>query len=304
MFFIPDVISLTRRLKNDAIDLAHCNGSWQIKAPLAAWLAGIRVLWHLNDTRMPAFVKCVFNMLSSMIADFLILASQRVQTYYMNNNLLKKIPSLIIQAPVDTQRLDPDKVGSPPKTGEADTCHDVVFISNITPVKGVEYFIEMAGLLSAKRNDVAFHLFGRCYKNQQKYVDRLVAFANQQGVRNLHWHGFRNDVMNVLNSADVFVCTSLYEASPTVVWEAMSMAKAIVSTDVGDVRIIIENGKSGFVVPTRNPAALAQKIEILLSDPELRRSFGREARNRAKALLDVATCAGLHEEAYRRTLSL
>jgi glycosyltransferase involved in cell wall biosynthesis len=110
--------------------------------------------------------------------------------------------------------------------------------------------------------------------------------------------------MNVLNSADVFVCTSLYEASPTVVWEAMSMAKAIVSTDVGDVRIIIENGKSGFVVPTRNPAALAQKIEILLSDPELRRSFGREARNRAKALLDVATCAGLHEEAYRRTLSL
>lgn len=302
IYFFPDVFDLVKRLRKDAIDLAHCNGSWQIKAPLAAWLAGIKVLWHLNDTKMPSIVKGVFNILSSMIADFFILASQRVQTYYLNNNLLKKIPSMIIQAPVDTQRLDPDK---PLATDvfEPDQCLRVVFISNITPVKGVEYFIEMAGLLSAKRNDVAFHIVGRCYTNQQKYVDGLKELASQLQVRNLHWHGFRSDIINVLGATDVFVCSSVYEASPTVVWEAMSMARAIVSTDVGDIPVIIENGKSGFVVPTRNPAALAQKVEMLIGDPELRHSFGQEARHRAKAMLDVSICAKRHEEVYRRTLS-
>lgn len=304
IYFFPDVLTLAKQLKNDFIDLAHCNGSWQIKAPLAAWLAGVKVLWHLNDTKMPSIVKRAFSVLAWLIADFLVLASQRVQTYYLDNNSLRKIPHMIIQAPVDTQRLDPDKpLALDVDVFGRDRCLRVVFISNITPVKGVEYFIEMAGLLSAKRNDIAFHLFGRCYKNQQKYIDQLEKMIHQLGIRNFHWHGFRSDVINLLGAADVFVCTSLYEASPTVVWEAMSMARAIVATDVGDVSCIIENGKSGFVVPTRDPVALAQKVEILLGDPDLRRSFGREARCRAKALLDVSICAERHEEAYRRTLS-
>jgi len=301
IYFFRDVLDLSKRLRRDDIDLAHCNGSWQIKAPLAARIAGVKVLWHLNDTKMPLIVKWVFNILSSVIADYLVLASQRVQSYYLNNNLLRKIPYMIIQAPVDTDRLDPDKVYEIKEFKRGERCQ-IVFISNITPVKGVEYFIEMAGMLSDRRGDVDFHIFGRRYKNQQKYIDKLEALGRQRGIENLYWHDFRPDVVNVLRAADIFVCSSLYEASPTVVWEAMSMAKAIVTTDVGDVSVIIENGKSGFVVPTRNPAEMALKVERLIDDPDLRRSLGREARSRAISQLDVSICAERHYEAYRRAI--
>jgi glycosyltransferase involved in cell wall biosynthesis len=82
-----------------------------------------------------------------------------------------------------------------------------------------------------------------------------------------------------LASSDVYVSTSLSDsgiAASTA--EAMSSGAAVVSTEVGDIRIWIKDGVNGFVVPKSDSEALASRISELLGNDELRRSVGAEAR--------------------------
>ena len=91
-----------------------------------------------------------------------------------------------------------------------------------------------------------------------------------------------DDVPSFLRAADICVFTSVSEASPSTVWEAMSMGRAVVTTDVGSVSQYIRDGKSGFVVPIRDVKALAQRVELLLGNPALRRQMGTEARKSSR----------------------
>ncbi len=83
------------------------------------------------------------------------------------------------------------------------------------------------------------------------------------------------------------------------VFEAMAMAKPIVSTDVGDVSQLITNGENGFVVPVRDASALAEKVTLLIESEELRKKFGSKVRQVAIDHLDIEICARRHAEFYR-----
>jgi glycosyltransferase involved in cell wall biosynthesis len=113
-----------------------------------------------------------------------------------------------------------------------------------------------------------------------------------------------DDVPSFLQSGDIFVYTSISESGPGAVWEAMSMGKAIVTTDVGSVSQYIENGKSGFVVPVKDVEALTEKVELLLGDSALRQKMGAEARLVAEKYLDLRVAAEKHASFYRQILSL
>lgn len=81
---------------------------------------------------------------------------------------------------------------------------------------------------------------------------------------------------------DFYVCSSIREASPMAVWEAMATGLPIVSTDVGDVEIIVEKYQCGIVVPTHNGHDLASAIQSLIAEEteELKRK-GLASRNAA-----------------------
>jgi glycosyltransferase involved in cell wall biosynthesis len=116
----------------------------------------------------------------------------------------------------------------------------------------------------------------------------------------LYFYGPSDNVPSVLKAADIYVCSSIAEASPISVWEAISMAKSTVTTNVGDVALFIREGESGFVVPVKNAKALAVKVSLLIDDDSLRFSFGERARQIAVDCLDIEICVKKHEELYRR----
>ena len=76
------------------------------------------------------------------------------------------------------------------------------------------------------------------------------------------------------------------------------MRKAIVSTDVGDVGRFIKDGENGFIVPPRNPEALAEKVGLLIEHEELRDYFGKRARAVAVRELDLEICALKQRDFY------
>jgi glycosyltransferase involved in cell wall biosynthesis len=99
--------------------------------------------------------------------------------------------------------------------------------------------------------------------------------------------GWRTDVPQFLDAMDVFVMPSTYEGGPTSVLEAMAMAKATVSTRVGMVPEVIEDGVTGLIVEPRDASGLAAALRRLIADDALRAALGARAREKALSSLSV-----------------
>jgi D-inositol-3-phosphate glycosyltransferase len=110
----------------------------------------------------------------------------------------------------------------------------------------------------------------------------------------------RRCVPALLRSADVVVCAPWYEPFGIVPLEAMACGVPVVATAVGGLTDSVVPGRTGLLVPPRDPAALADAVAALLADPALRASFGRAGRRRAQHWYDWARVAVQTETVYLR----
>ncbi len=301
--FLSELYGLLKYLKLGRFDVVHCNGSYQIKGVIAGKLAGAKVIWHLNDTRDQRIIWLGFRLLAQFFCDGFILGGERVMWHYMGGSSLLKKPHMVIQAPVDARYFSSDCVLAE-HAPRSEMSLKVVTVANINPAKGLEYFIEMVKWLNDVHGDLSFFIVGHLFESQQCYYDKLTALTKLYGIRNIF---FRHGVMDVrpfLKMADIFVCSSVHEAGPMSVWEAMAMEKAIVSTDVGDVARYIRDGENGFIVPPRNARVLAEKVEILIGSESLRKKFASRVRKIAVDNFAVDICAKKHVQAYEMIVGL
>jgi len=109
--------------------------------------------------------------------------------------------------------------------------------------------------------------------------DTLQRRADARGLSaRVHFLGVRRDVGNLLNATDVFVLPSLWEGIPLALVLAMGAGVAVVSTEVGGVPEVVDNGRTGLLVPAGDAAALGGALAQLVADPVLRRRIGEAAR--------------------------
>ena len=136
----------------------------------------------------------------------------------------------------------------------------------------------------------------------------LRALARELRIEDsVHFLGWRTDVQRVLSCIDVYCLSSLWEALPFALLEAMAMSRPIVATSVDGVPEIVVDGKTGFLASPREPRVLAEGLVKLVRDPELRERMGAAGRRRAQAIFSVdnmvANYAELFREAARRGAS-
>ncbi|MDX2464376.1 MAG: glycosyltransferase family 4 protein [Porticoccus sp.] len=299
LYFTYEVFSLWRYLKYERFDIVHVSGgSWQWKGVIAGKLAGCRVLWHLNDTRMPDYIKMVFRFLAKYFSDGFIVAGDKVKKYYLDDLKVRKKIVEVIQAPVDCTSFSSNSV-TIDKNIEKYNSVNVVTIANINPVKGLETFIKSAAKLKSNGLNVNFFIVGPVYDSQMSYFDILKKIVTDLDVENIHFLGGVDDVKSILKSANIYVCSSLSEASPTSVWEAMAMGKPVVSTDVGDVSRFIKNGVNGFIVDVNDDEGMMLALSKLVCSPGLRAEFSKKNREIALTQLDVSRCVAKHENVYK-----
>ena len=302
-FFIPELISLYRFLKRENITVVHCNTSWQIKGILAGKMARANVIWHLQDTRTSPVIKMVFKILAYLACDGFIVAGASVRDYYFDSERLNKKKIAEIQAPVDTSQFNPN---APMKdeTLVKNSRINITSVGNVNPNKGFEYFIEMARILNEKYKNLSFYIVGPYLETQKSYWRKLNQLVHRSGLRNLSFYGQSHNIPSVLQATHIFVCSSVTEASPMAVWEAMAMEKPVVSTNVGDVRRFIRDGQSGFIVSPADASQLAQKVSILIDDSNLRKRIGKSARATVVRELDIEVCADKHRDFYAQYLGM
>jgi glycosyltransferase involved in cell wall biosynthesis len=142
---------------------------------------------------------------------------------------------------------------------------------------------------------------------------RLKAQAERLGLsKNIAWHGARDRafVFDILARADLFVLPSRITASgdrdglPNVLMEAQAMGVPVLSTSVSAIPELVAHQKTGWLVPEKDPAALAKAIRILAGDAPLRRRLGeagsRDVRSRFAAAPGLDRLAGLLRAGRRR----
>ncbi len=90
--------------------------------------------------------------------------------------------------------------------------------------------------------------------------------------------GIRPDIPEILSALDVYVCSSIYEGMSNTILEAMASRAPVVATSVGGTPYLVTDGATGLLAPPRDPAAIADRVLILLRNPELARRLGEAGR--------------------------
>jgi glycosyltransferase involved in cell wall biosynthesis len=122
--------------------------------------------------------------------------------------------------------------------------------------------------------------------------------------REVVFAGALDDVRPALAAGDIFVLSSVprSEGVPTAAEEAMAMGLPVVSTNVGGVSELVEDGVTGLLVRPLDPAALALAV-VGLTDPQKRARMGASSRKRAVELCSKERCAAVHLQAYQHALA-
>ncbi len=157
---------------------------------------------------------------------------------------------------------------------------NILFLSNLIESKGVFVLLDACSILHQKGIDFECNFVGAegdiCEALFNETVDKM------QLSDKVHYLGkkFCNEKNEMFENADIFAFPTYFECFGLVNLEAMQSYLPIVSTLEGGIPDIVEDGISGFLVPQKNAEAFAEKLEILIKNPELRIKMGKEGRKR------------------------
>jgi Glycosyltransferase len=260
IYFLSEVINIRKIVKKEKPDIVHANASWQIKAALATLGLPSKFVWHMNDMYQPQPISGLYKMCAA-IPDAYIFASERTKAYY--NSLSKRIkykPHAVINAPVAMTEPIPSAQRSREGTIK------LLTIGYINKWKGLDILIKTMSLLNAE--NIEWHVVGPILKTRQGYYRYLESVMQKYKSDKIKFLGYMKVDSALLDQYDYYVCTSIKEASPMAVWESMSKGLPIISTDVGDVKTIVDKYECGVVSTSFDPTELAQVILNTISQTD------------------------------------
>jgi glycosyltransferase involved in cell wall biosynthesis len=157
----------------------------------------------------------------------------------------------------------------------------ILTVANPRPVKGIDVLIRTVARVARVYPGVRLLIAGAVHG--RAYGDELQRLAERLGVSgHIRFLGESDRVWALLKLCDVFCLLSRSEGMSNALLEAMASERACVATNVGGNGEVIENGRSGYLVPSDDPKAAAERILGLLADPGLARAMGSEARRRVE----------------------
>ncbi|WP_336787927.1 GT4 family glycosyltransferase PelF [Paenibacillus sp. MMO-177] len=176
----------------------------------------------------------------------------------------------------------------------------MVMVARIDPIKDIMTFIRAARIVLNKQPDAKFVVYGSV--SVQSYYEECLELKEQLEMGDSFiFAGHATQMTAAYHSGDIIVVSSVSEAFPYSIIEAMMTGKPVVATDVGGIKEAL--GETGQIVEPRNPEALAEGIMTYLRNPELRIEIGKEARERALNYFTLDRVLELHLKSYIKLAS-
>jgi glycosyltransferase involved in cell wall biosynthesis len=196
---------------------------------------------------------------------------------------------VVIHCGVDTQVFEPRRQRTPHERNGGPFA--LLCIGTLHEVKGQTYLIEACRLLHERGVEFVCHFAG----DGPDLAD-LSEQAVQAGLADrVHFHGrlTREEIAGLLHIADVVVTPSVptsngrREGIPVVLMEAMSSGVPVVGSRISGIPELVEDGRSGLLVSPGDAHALANALERMHSDADLRQSFGQAGRDKVLSEFDL-----------------
>ena len=177
----------------------------------------------------------------------------------------------------------------------------VIMASRMLIDKGVYEFVKAARILKEEHIDAQFILVGRIDTENHSAISEKD-LQRWQHERDIEWWGHRDNIVEILQKSTIACLPSYREGMPKFLLEAASTGLPIVTTDVPGCREVVMNGENGYLVPPRNPEALASAIKKLLSDKALRQKMGEKGRALVEREFDIGKIVEQTISLYQRIL--
>jgi len=178
---------------------------------------------------------------------------------------------------VDLEQLTPAPPVTEPLT--------YLLMARLLREKGIYEYAEAARLVKQRHPQVRFLLLGKTDPNPGGLTEADLREWVDDGT--LEWHGHVDDVRPWIAQASVYVLPSWREGKPRSTQEAMAMGRAVITTDVPGCRDTVVEGVNGFLVPLRDPEALAAAMTRFVERTDLISSMGDASRRIASERFDV-----------------
>jgi glycosyltransferase involved in cell wall biosynthesis len=288
------IFKLKKLLKINEVKLIYCADNLsKLIGGIAGKLAGIKVVAHCHDDFKEDFLGKTIRMFYLLFLDRILTVSERVRKFFTVNNKISQ-KTITVYNGINANVFNPQVVSSNIKN-ELGLGKNTVIIGSIGVLekdKGQKYLIEAIAILKSEGiNNIACIICGTGL--EETNLKKLV-YANGLSDEVL-FLGFRNDIPSVLKILDMIVITSLtIESFSMVAVEAMSMKVPVIATKVGGLPEVVDDGKTGILIPPGDVDALSKAIKYLLKNPELKLEMGKNARNRVLQKFTI-------EENVRRT---
>jgi glycosyltransferase involved in cell wall biosynthesis len=270
-------ISVFRNYRPDVIHA--CNyGAWIDAAfARAAALNPGRLAFTMHGwdrvARMPRRRAFACRLLARL-TDGMAAVSPQTAREFANETGIPESRFEILNSGIDTDRFCPPALRSARTGGKL----VLACVARLDPVKGHSTLLDAIALLQKdEAGDFELRLIGD--GPMRPALEEQVARLNlKECVRFL---GTRDDLPEQLRDADMFVLASDREGRPISIMEAMSAGLPVVTTNVGSIGDLVDDGESGFVVESGKPGEFARALALLARHPELRKKMSEAARNKA-----------------------
>ncbi|MBU0681019.1 MAG: glycosyltransferase [Proteobacteria bacterium] len=227
--------------------------------------------------------------------------SEDLKNYFVTQLDIPASAIQVILNGVDIKRFRPvnrEKVGQKilPSSGGGKI---MISVGRLTEAKDQVTLLRAMKLLMQKQINLSLVLVGE--GELRPLLEKTIRELDLQ--KAVFLLGNRTDVDALLPHADLFVLSSRREGLPMVLLEAMACQLPVVSTSVGGIPEVVQDGVNGLLVDPENPEALAAKIAVLLTQPDMASKMGAANRQKVVAEYSMAQTAERYGQLYEQVMA-
>lgn len=291
--FTTALIKVVSIIQTKRIDFLHSNTAAVLVGGIAAKLTGKKHLWHVREIIVdPVVVRKGISFFLHHFGTTVIGVSNSVIDNLAIDQPKIRNHSIVIHNGLEIEKYTNGNREKIRREFSIDD-HEILagMIGRVSHWKGQDLFLDVATEVCKRTSNVTFIAVGSPFQGQDYEMTKFRASVAQRNLgKKFIIEEFRSDVKDLLAGFDIFIMPStLPDPFPTTVLEAMATGKPIIANAHGGVVQMVEDGKSGFLVPPNNINAMAEKVLQCVGDDTLRKTLGNAAFNRIQEHYSVAT---------------
>ena len=291
IMLIKSIKFINNLIKEKNIDIVYTNTSVIFAGGISAKLCKVKSIWHIREIIKSKYERFIVSRIVNTFSDYIIANSKATaEAISKNKDKVKVVYNAIdIEKNIDLEYNDGAyKEVAATVAGGSDKIK-VGMAGRINRWKGQKLFVDMAKLVSQENDNVEFLIAGDVYKGEDEILDDLKAYILESGVKDkIGLLGQVDNMISFYKNIDIFILPSIQpEPFGLVVIEAMNNKLPVVATNHGGPVEIIENNIDGFLVDYKNAKEMAQVVNKLIKDKELRSYITTNAEKKVKEQFNV-----------------